>query len=118
MKEWKADAKEWKADAKEWKAEMEKDMNTLKTGVKESDMERKDFQRDIVQKLDTIRTEFTQSQKDLTSTFLQSQKDLAKDIAFTTEKQLAAYGLDQQKQISNLYFRSLFTVSLTLYVIY
>jgi chromosome segregation ATPase len=101
---------EIKADTKEWKAEMkelEKDMNTLKTGVKESDMEKKGFQHDIVQKLDFIRTELTQS-----------QNNLRMELTSAITKQLAAYSLDQQKQFSNLYFRGLFTVSLTPYVIY
>src|SRR6266536_6667719 len=43
-KDWKT---EWKTDTKEWKGGMkalEQDMNMLKTGMKESEMERKSFQ--------------------------------------------------------------------------
>ena len=112
----------------------------LKTGIKESEIERKSFQYDILQKFDTLETKlpslFAQALKDNTSTFTQALKDhesaTKKQLTvylFATEKQLAAYSLDQQKQLtaysidqqkqfSNLYSRSLFSVSLTLYVIY
>ncbi|KAF4633377.1 hypothetical protein G7Y89_g4741 [Cudoniella acicularis] len=124
IQEFKTDVKEWKTDAKEWKAEAkdhEKDINTLKTRVKEFDMERKAFQHDIFQKFDTFRTEltssFTQSQKDLAASVTQSlkanesatEKQLAAYL-LEQQKQLAAHSLDQQKLFSNLYFRGLFTI--------
>lgn len=75
----------------------------IKADAKERKAEMKELKKDM----NTLKTE-------LISAFTQSQKDFTS----ATEKQLAAYALDQQKQFSNLYFRGFFTVSLTLYVIY
>jgi len=114
IKDWKT---EWKTDTKELKGRMkalEQDMNMLKMGMKESEMERKSFQYDILQKFDTLETKLTSSFTQACSTFTQALKDHES----ATEKQLAACSLDQQKQFSSLYSRSLFSVSLTLYVIY
>ena len=114
IKDWKT---EWKTDTKELKGRMkalEQDMNMLKMGMKESEMERKSFQYDILQKFDTLETKLISSFTQACSTFRQALKDHES----ATEKQLAACSLDQQKQFSSLYSRSLFSVSLTLYVIY
>jgi len=118
MKDWKT---EWKTDIKELKGGMkalEQDMNMLKTGMKESKMEQKSFQYDILQKFDTLETKFTslftQALKDIASTVTQALKDHES----ATKKQLDAYSVDQQKLFPILYYRSLFSVSLTLYVIY
>ena len=68
IKDWKT---EWKTDTKEWKGGikvLKQDINMLKTGIKESEMEQKSFQYNILQKFDTLETK-------LTSSFTQALKD-------------------------------------------
>jgi chromosome segregation ATPase len=78
----------------------------------------KAFQHDIVQKFDTIGTV-------LTSTIEHGQKDVRRGLnadmaAFSLDVQtmLSKSAIDQEKQLSDLYARSFFIVSLILYVIY
>jgi hypothetical protein len=94
--------------------ELEKEM---KARAKESDKEIRLIQRDTIYKIDLLDVKLTsaiqQTRDGLSHDFAQSLKDTESNI----EKKLSGYAIDQQKQLSNLWFRSMFAVSLTLYVI-